>query len=264
MDDTSISPPPSLSAPSLAGLAGASHGFFTRVGGVSGGIYASLNCGFGSSDDRAAVAENRRRAAAALGIAPERLVTAYQVHGSDVATVTGPWRPGDGPRADGMASRTPGIALGVLAADCAPVLFCDPVAGVIGACHAGWRGALAGITDATIGAMTALGARSARVRAALGPCIAQPSYETGAEFRDAFLAADARNDAFFVAADRAGHFRFDLPGYVLARLEGAGLDRVERIALDSCAEESRLFSYRRSCLRGEADFGRGLSAIALL
>jgi YfiH family protein len=239
------------------------HGFFTREGGVSGGFYASLNCGLGSGDDPAAVAENRRRAAAALGVAADGLVTAYQVHGIEVAVVDRPWNAAERPKVDALVSRTPGVALGVLAADCAPVLFADPEAGVIGACHAGWRGALAGIVEATVAAMEDIGARRPDIRAALGPCIAQPSYEVGPEFRDTFRAADPANDGFFVAGARTGRFMFDLPGYVLDRLARARLGSVASLALDTCAEEARLFSYRRSTLKGERDFGRGLSAIAL-
>jgi len=264
MDDTATSLPPALEAEPLAALAGVRHGFFTRAGGVSGGIYASLNCGLGSGDDPAAVAENRRRAARALGVAADHLITAYQVHGTDVATVDRPWQPDERPKVDGLVSRTAGIALGVLAADCAPVLFADAEAGVIGACHAGWRGALSGIVEATVAAMVRLGADRARIGAALGPCIAQKSYEVGPEFRANFVAADATNSAFFIDSVRAGRFMFDLPGYVLGRIARAGLARIGHVALDTCTEETRLFSYRRTTLRGEADFGRGLSAIALV
>ena len=174
------------------------------------------------------------------------------------------WQSDERPKVDGMVTRTPGIALGVLAADCAPVLFADADAGVIGACHAGWRGALSGIVDATVIAMVRLGADRARIRAALGPCIAQKSYEVGAEFRANFIAADAANAAFFIDSARAGHFMFDLPAYVLGRIAREGLAHIGHVALDTCTEETRLFSYRRTTLRGEADFGRGLSAIALV
>ena len=263
MDDTAYPPPPALEAAPLAGADGVRHGFFTREGGVSRGLYSSLNCGLGSGDDPKAVAENRRRAAAALGVAADGLVTAYQVHGTDVAAVERPWSASDRPKVDGLVSRTPGIALAVLAADCAPVLFADAHAGVIGACHAGWRGALAGVVEATVAAMERLGADRAAIRAAVGPCIGQPSYEVGPDLRDAFFTGDAGSARFFVAGARPGRFMFDLPGYVLDRLRRAGLGMIDAIALDSCAEEARLFSYRRSTLRGEGDFGRGLSAIAL-
>lgn len=263
MDDTATAFPPALEAEPLAGVEAVRHGFFTRAGGVSGGLYASLNCGLGSGDDPAAVAENRRRVAHAVGVDGDSLLTAYQVHSADVIAVERPWAADERPKVDGMVTRTPGIALGVLAADCAPVLFADPEAGVVGACHAGWRGAFAGIVEATVAAMERLGAHRDRVRAGLGPCIAQQSYEVGAEFRTNFIAADPANATFFIDSTRAGHFMFDLPSYVLGRIARAGVARIGHVALDTCAEETRLFSYRRTCLRGEGDFGRGLSAIAL-
>lgn len=259
-------PPPAIEAieaPELAGLDGVRHGFFTREGGTSDGIYASLNCGFGSNDDRAHVAANRARAATAIDAAPDALVTAYQVHGTDVAVVETPWPPGAAPRADGMVTTRPGIALGVLTADCAPVLFADRANAIIGACHAGWRGALAGIVEATVAAMERLGARRDEIGAAVGPCIGRASYEVGAEFPQPFLDHDEANRKFFVAAERAGHFMFDLEGYVHARIRDAGLAGAGRAGLDSCAEAHRLFSCRRATLRGEPDFGRGLSAIVL-
>ena len=240
------------------------HGFFTRQGGVSEGIFASLNCGFGSADDDARVAENRRRAVAALGLAPERLVTCYQSHSAAAVTVEQPWRLEDRPRADAMVTRRPGIALGVLSADCAPVLFADAAAGVVGAAHAGWRGALGGVLDATVAAMTELGAGPARIVAAVGPCIGWASYEVGPEFPAPFLAEDAANAAFFIPAERAGHHRFDLPGYVARRLARLGLGEVGRSGGDTAAEPDRFFSYRRSRLLGEGDYGRALSAICLV
>ena len=239
------------------------HAFFTRQGGVSEGVFASLNCGFGSRDDRASVARNRELAAERLGLESDRLVTCHQIHGTDVVTVTSPWAYADSPRADAMVCRTPGIALGVLAADCAPILLVDPAAGVIGAAHGGWRGALAGVAEATVGAMTRLGARPEHIRAVVGPCIAQPSYEVGPEFRDAFIAVSPENAGFFRIAARDGHFRFDLPGFLLHRLGKLGLAAVEHTGHDTAAEEDLFFSYRRACLRGERDYGRGLAAIAL-
>ena len=241
----------------------ARHAFFTRRGGVSEGQFASLNCGFGSRDERDKVARNREVAAGQLGLSADRLVTCLQIHGADVVTVTEPWAYPQNPRADAMVSRTPGIALGVLAADCAPILFLDPAAQVIGAAHGGWRGALAGVAEATVAAMTGLGARPERIRAAVGPCIAQASYEVGAEFNDAFVAAEPANADFFVSAPRAGHFLFDLPGYLLGRLKRLGLAAAEHTGHDTAAEEDLFFSYRRACLRGERDYGRGLAAIAL-
>ena len=239
------------------------HAFFTRRGGVSEGLFAALNCGLGSGDDRARVAQNRARAASQIGVAPDRLVTCYQVHGTAVITVERPWRAEAAPRADAMVTTEPGIALGVLAADCAPVLFADAEAKIVGAAHGGWKGALAGVMEATVAAMVRLGARPERIRAGIGPCIAQPSYEVGAEFRDRFIAAAPDNAGFFVAAARDGHFRFDLPGYIAARLGRLGLAAVEQTGQDTAADASRFFSYRRACLNGERDYGRGLAAIAL-
>lgn len=250
--------PAPLAAASLAGLP---HGFFTRRGGVSGGIYASLNCGPGSQDDPAAVAENRARVAAYLG-ATSGLATLYQVHGTEVVTAGPGYDPGQRPKADGIVTATPGLALGVLAADCTPILFADATAGVIGACHAGWRGALAGVTDATIAAMEALGAARPRIRAAVGPTIRQASYEISDPFRDSFLQAAADNGRFFAAGRRPGHWQFDLPGYVTMRLQRAGI-AAEDLGLDTCADPQRFFSYRRTTLAGESDYGRQISAILL-
>jgi purine-nucleoside/S-methyl-5'-thioadenosine phosphorylase / adenosine deaminase len=242
---------------------GIRHAFFTRKGGVSEGLFASLNCGFGSGDAEASVIENRRRAAAALDLAAEQLVTCHQVHSPQVVVVERPWRREDRPRADAMVTRVSGVALGILSADCAPVLFADPAARIVGAAHAGWRGAVGGVLEATVAAMTKLGATPQGISATVGPCIAQASYEVGPEFPAPFLADDAANAAFFVPAPRAGHFLFDLPGYVARRLARLGLARVARTGGDTAAEPERFFSYRRSCLRREPDYGRGLSAIAL-
>ena len=242
---------------------GIRHGFFTREGGVSDGIFTSLNCGFGSNDEAAKVAENRRRAMAALGLAPDRLAICQQIHSPDVVTVEAPWRNEDRPRGDAMVTRRPGVALGVLTADCAPVLFADPEARIIGAAHAGWRGALTGVLEATVKAMEALGAVKARIRAGIGPCIAQGSYEVGPEFPAPFLAEDAAHARFFHAAPRAGHFLFDLAGYAAHRLGRLSLARIEQTGGDTAAEAERFFSYRRSCLRKEPDYGRELSAICL-
>ncbi len=238
------------------------HAFFTRDGGAGSGIYASLNCGFGSDDDHDVVSENRARAMALMARSADDLVTAYQVHSADVVEVTETWAPDAAPQVDGMVTRTPGVALGILTADCAPVLFADADAGVVGAAHAGWKGALGGVMDATLGAMVRLGAAPDRVTAVVGPCIAQASYEVGAEFRDTFVANDAANGHFFAAGVRDGKFQFDLPGYAAARLRGLGV-AVELIERDTCAEEDAFFSYRRATLRGEPDYGRGLSAIFL-
>jgi len=239
------------------------HAFFTRQGGVSRGLFASLNCGWGSGDDLKAVARNRAIAAAELGLAADRLVTCHQVHGTDIVRVERPWRREDNPHADGTVTKVPGIALGVLAADCAPVLFADREAGVIGAAHGGWRGTLAGVMEAAVDAMVALGADRQRIRAGIGPCIAQPSYEVGPEFPGNFTARDADSVRYFIPASRPGHFLFDLPGYIAFRLQRLGLAAVERAAHDTAANEDLFFSYRRACLRGERDYGRGLAAIAL-
>jgi YfiH family protein len=247
----------------LAESSDVAHGFFTREGGVSGGIYASLNCGLGSGDDKTMVRENRRRALEQLGLGADRLRTVYQVHGTAVWTIEN--AAGPAPKAaDAVATRLRGIALGILTADCAPVLLADAEAGVIGAAHAGWKGALTGILEAAVAAMEALGAERTRVSAAIGPCIAQESYEVGPEFPQPFLDEDRANDAYFVASQRPGHFQFDLAGYVSARLERLGLGEVAAVAADTCTEESRFFSYRRTCHRREPDYGRQISMIALL
>jgi polyphenol oxidase len=254
--------PTPLLADHLAALAGMRHGFFTRHGGVSQGDYASLNCGLGSRDDRAAVAENRARVARFLGA--ESLITAHQVHSATAVIVEKPWRVGERPRADAIVTATPGIALGVLTADCAPVLFADPQAGVVGAAHAGWRGALAGVLEATLAAMEQLGASHARIEAAVGPCIAQPAYEVGFEFEHAFLAADGESARFFARPDglEASRPHFDLPGYARHRLARAGVP-ARTLAPCTYAEAEDFFSYRRSQARKEADYGRQISAIVL-
>jgi len=248
--------PPFLTAEALGGVR---HAFFTRQGGVSAGIYAALNCGFGSGDAREAVAQNRERARAALDASA--LNTVHQVHGVVVVEVDAVWDPLQAPKADAMVTRTPGVALAALAADCAPVLFADPRAGVVASAHAGWRGALAGVTDAAVAAMERLGARRADIRAAVGPCIAQASYEVGPELRAAF--EKMGSDPIFFAANAAGRFQFDLKGYVAARLRAAGLAEVEVLPVDTYADAARCFSYRRATHRGEPDYGRLLSCVAL-
>lgn len=237
------------------------HGFLGRRGGISTGAVASLNVGHGAQDDPLAVAENRRRAAAA--VAPSaRLVTLYQVHSAECVAVADPWPEDARPEADALVTDRPGLVLGILTADCAPVLFADAAAGVVGAAHAGWKGAIGGVTDATIAAMEALGARRDRIVAAIGPCIAQPSYEVDATFRDRFLAAGAGNAAFF-AAGRPDHYQFDLEGYVAERLRRAGIAQVARSRVDTYAEEQRYFSFRRATHRGEPSYGRQISLVAL-
>lgn len=237
------------------------HGFFGRPGGVSTGVYAGLNCGPGSGDSFDAVIENRRRAMAELGGAA--LVTCYQVHSATCVTVTTPWQIGDAPHADAMATNRTGVALGILTADCAPVLLADAEAGVIGAAHAGWKGAIGGVTDSVIATMEALGATRRSIAAVVGPCIAQASYEVDGAFRERFVTADAGNDAFFRAGTRDGHFHFDLESYVVRRLADAGVGDILPLQADTYADEAAFFSFRRATHRGEKDYGRDLSAILL-
>tara|TARA_R110002167_G_scaffold14871_1_gene59826 strand:+ start:448 stop:1227 length:780 start_codon:yes stop_codon:yes gene_type:complete len=239
------------------------HGFFTRRGGVSDGIYASLNCGYGSDDSGAAVTENRARVAGAMRVATPAVLTVHQYHSAETVTAREPWLPAAAPKADALVTDRAGLALSILTADCAPVLLADAEAGVIGAAHAGWRGALTGILESVIAAMQTLGARREAIAAAVGPCIAQPSYEVGAEFRAAFTDAAAGNAGYFQPSDRAGHFRFDLPGYVGDRLRANELGEVEVLGIDTYAEADDFFSYRRTTHRGEPDYGRQISVISL-
>jgi YfiH family protein len=239
------------------------HGFFTRRGGVSSGSFDSLNCGFGSGDAPGMVARNRAIAMQRLGFSPDHLVTCYQVHSNTVVTVEKPWRHDAAPRADGLVSGVSGITLGILTADCAPILLEDATAEVIGAAHGGWRGALCGIVEATLDRMEALGGKRARIRAAIGPCIGPASYEVGPEFRERFLGDDPASAARFAPARRERHFLFDLPGYVEDRLARAGIMDIERAGNDTVAEDALFFSYRRACLRREPVYGRLLSAIGL-
>lgn len=255
--------PDPLRSPVLDDFAprGIRHGFFTRRGGVSDGIYAGLNVGTGSRDDPRRVAENRRRVSSWIGTGPERLITVHQVHSPDAVIVEGPF-PGDRPRADAMVTDRPGLALGVLAADCGPILYADPHARVIGAAHAGWKGALTGVLEATIEAMERLGARREQMTAVLGPSISQDNYEVGPEFFERFTAAQPASADFFTASGKPGHFMFDLNGYTMRRLEAAGVDAYR---LDRCtyADEELFFSYRRTTHRAEPDYGRQISAIVL-
>ena len=251
-----------LTAPALAG-AGVRHAFFTRQGGASTGLYSSLNGGTGSKDDPAAVAENRARMARVLGVTPDRLLVPFQVHSADAVAVTQPWPAGERPRVDGIVTATRGLALGVTGADCGTILLADPGAGIVGAAHAGWGGALGGVLEATIAAMEHLGARRDAVIAALGPTIGPRSYEVGPEYRERFLAASDDHIRFFTPSAKAGHFMFNLPGFIGMRLERAGVASFENLGLDTYADPARFFSYRRSVHRGEADYGRLVSAIAL-
>ncbi|MFC0409560.1 peptidoglycan editing factor PgeF [Roseomonas elaeocarpi] len=249
-----------LVSPALAGLP---HGFFTRRGGVSQGGFASLNCALSGADDPGDVAENRALAMQAIGLEPASLVGLHQVHGAAVVTLRGPLTTGDRPKADGMVTDRPGLALGIITADCGPVLFADAEAGVVGACHAGWRGAVAGVCEAVLDAMERIGARRERVTAVLGPCIRQLSYEVGDDLRDAVLPSLEEAEAFFAPGHRPAHWQFDMAGYIAARLERAGTGLVRVIEADTCADEARFFSYRRRTLRGEGPIGHQLSAIAL-
>jgi polyphenol oxidase len=251
-----------LQAQSLT-LTGIRHAFFTRAGGVSDGLYASLNGGTGSNDDATKVAENRARMAAALGVEPHRFLTLYQIHSPNVVVAETPWPAGERPRADAIVTRMRALAIGVTTADCGPVLLAEPQAGVIGAAHAGWRGALSGVIEATIEAMTRLGAIRENIRAAVGPMIRQPSYEVGPDLIARFAAEDRASSRFFTAAARDGHAQFDLGGYVAARLKRAGIGHVEDLGLCTYADPSRFFSYRRTTHRAEADYGRHVNAIAM-
>ncbi|MBL6852560.1 MAG: peptidoglycan editing factor PgeF [Alphaproteobacteria bacterium] len=236
------------------------HGFFGRTGGVSDGIYASLNCGPGSGDGQDHVAENRRRVREALGA--DGLNTLYQVHSPNVAIVTGPWD-GAPPQADAMVTAVPGLAIGILTADCAPVLLADADARVVGAAHAGWKGAIGGVIENTLTRMESLGARRGRVAAAIGPCISQDNYEVGPEFIVRFVTDDPANARFFAPGARADHHMFDLEGYVVDRLRAASVDRIETLGACTYARDADFFSFRRTTHRGEKDYGRQISTIVL-
>jgi polyphenol oxidase len=245
-------------------LPGIRHAFFTRHGGVSGGLYASLNGGIGSRDNPAHVTDNRTRMASALGVEPRRLLTAYQIHSPHVVVAEEPWTPDARPRADAVVTRARSLAIGVTTADCGPILFADAPAGVIGAAHAGWRGALAGIVEATVDAMERLGAGRAKIHAVLGPMIRQSNYEVGPDLMARFSAADSASDRFFRPASRDGHALFDLAGYIATRVARAGIRHVEDLGLCTYADPERFFSFRRSTHRAEADYGRHVNAIALI
>ena len=252
--------PECLTAPALA----APHGFFTRRGGVSTGPYASLNCSLSGGDDPAHVRENRARVARSLGLTPDRLVGLTQVHGAEVATVAAPWPEGAGPRADAMVTRMPGIGLGIITADCGPVLLHDPQAGVIGAAHAGWRGAVAGIVEATVAAMVALGAEAGRITAAIGPCIGPYSYEVAADLREpVLLAGPSGAEKCFRNGARPDRWLFDLAGYIRLRLAAAGVAQVQIVGVDTFADPDRFFSHRRRTLNNEGPIGHQMSAITL-
>ena len=250
-----------ITAPGLEGSAGIRHGFFTRHGGVSQGIYASLNCGLGSRDEAAAVRENRARVAAHLQAAS--LVTAHQIHSPTALVVTRAWPESERPRADALVSATRGIALGVLAADCTPVLFADPVAGVVGAAHAGWRGAIGGVLESTIAGMESLGARRDDIRAAVGPCIGPDAYEVGWDFEREFLQCDGDSRSFFTRPTPEARPHLDLPAYALHRLQRAGVGHAASCTACTYTHADDFFSYRGSQARGDVDYGRQISAIVL-
>ena len=240
------------------------HAFFTREGGVSEGIYESLNGGIGSNDAPDRVRENRARMAAALGVVPTHLVSCYQIHSPNVIVAEQPWTRENAPRADAIVTRVTGLAIGVTTADCGPILFADGEAGIVGAAHAGWKGALTGVLEATIAAMEKLGAQRERISAAIGPLIRQPNYEVGAEFVDRFTAEDSANARFFAPAAREAHAMFDLPDYIKSRLERAEIQGVEDLGLCTYAQPARFFSYRRTTHLAEPDYGRHVNAIALM
>jgi YfiH family protein len=252
-----------LKAKNLEALPGIRHAFFTRDGGVSTGVYEGLNGGTGSSDKPEHIVENRARMAAAVGVTPENFLTAYQIHSPDVVVAEKPWPQSERPKADAIVTKVPGLAIGISTADCGPVLFADPQARVLGAAHAGWRGAFGGVIESTLAAMEKLGADRSRVIAAAGPMISQPNYEVGQELVDRFVAADPANARFFVPASRPGHAMFDLPGYVVARLKAAGVRQVENLAVCTYGNPAQFYSYRRSTHRAEPDYGRHINAIAL-
>jgi YfiH family protein len=257
-----VSAAPFLTAESLR-IPGVAHGFFTRLGGISQGVYASLNGGVGSRDAPEAVSENRARIAAALGAAPERLAVPFQIHSPDAVAITEPWRPSARPQCDALVTATPGLALGVTGADCGMILFADQRARIIGAAHAGWKGALTGVIEATVTAMEGLGATRSEIVAALGPCIGPRSYEVGPEFVAGFEAAGDDTARYFAPSRRDGHSMFNLNAYIAERAARAGVGRFEDLGLDTYADEPRFFSYRRATHRKEPDYGRLLSVIVM-
>jgi hypothetical protein len=252
-----------IEAPELSSHSGVRHAFFTRCGGVSEGIYASLNGGLGSQDVPGRVAENRARMCAQLGLPPDRLVSLYQIHSAEVVTVEAPFAAAQRPKADAMVTRVPGLALGIATADCGPILFADPENGVVGAAHAGWKGALTGVIGATVAAMEALGARRHQIVAVLGPTISQTSYEVGPDFVARFRSDAPGMERFLAEGTRPGHAQFNLPGFILSRLAEAEVGEAAMLDLCTYADPERFYSYRRTTHRGEPDYGRLISAIAL-
>ncbi|MBS8260529.1 peptidoglycan editing factor PgeF [Roseibium polysiphoniae] len=243
--------------------AGIRHGFFTRNGGVSSGIYGSLNIGLGSDDDPEKVLENRKRVASRLDVEADRLVTPHQIHSPNVIAVEGPWAADTDRKADALVTNQHGVAIGIATADCGPVLFADTEAGVIGAAHSGWKGAVGGILENTLAAMEQLGATRSNVTAVLGPTISQKAYEVGPEFRDRFIAEKATSARYFIPSEQPDHHMFDLPGFIVDRLSDAGVGAVQDLGLCTYADEDKFYSYRRTTHRGEPDYGRLISAIVL-
>ena len=252
-----------IESDTLSALPGITHGFGTREGGVSSGIYSSLNCGAGSKDDRDNVTRNRERLAARLGASPQSLITPYQIHSADAVAVDEPWALGEAPKADGVVTCKPNLAIAISTADCVPVLFADSQAKVVGAAHAGWQGALSGVLEATIKQMEHLGAQRSQICASIGPAISQSAYEVGEEFEARFLEQNSENARFFSREHDESRSYFDLTGYVAARLQKARINLVENMRHCTYLDETRFFSYRRSCHRDEPDYGRQISAIMI-
>jgi polyphenol oxidase len=252
-----------IEAAGLGTIAGVRHGFFTREGGHSQGLYASLNCGLGSGDDLVTVRRNRQAVAAALGAEPEKLLSVFQLHSNTVIQANEPWDENARPKGDAIVTRRPGIAVAILTADCAPVLMADTTVGIVAAAHAGWKGAIGRVLESTIDEMERLGGHRRHIVAAIGPTISQRAYEVGEDFRDRFLTSEPGNARFFVDSDRPLHYRFDLPAYAAFRLEALGLQQVEVIEACTYTEEQRFFSYRRATHRGETDYGRQISVVML-
>jgi YfiH family protein len=258
MTDTAM-----LQAQSLSKLPGIRHGFFTRHGGVSAGVYESLNGGTGSEDAPVNIAENRARMAKSLGVAPDRFLTCYQIHSPQVVVAEAPWPAAERPRADAIVTKVPELAIGVSTADCGPILFADAEARVIGASHAGWRGALTGVIEATVTAMEKLGAARQRIIAAAGPMIRQPNYEVGQDMMDRFVSIEPNTVRFFKKGERPEHFMFDLGGFIASRLRRARVEQIEDLGHCTYADPAQFYSYRRTTHRSERDYGRHINAIAL-
>lgn len=239
------------------------HGFFTRIGGISQGVFSGMNCAFSSGDDPEHIAINREKVAEALDVAPENLLTLKQIHSAKVVTVAQNWTHQTAPQADALVTNQKGVAIGILTADCAPVLLADKKERIIGAAHAGWKGALGGVIENTVAAMEKLGAARGNIVAAIGPCICAASYEVSADFDKPFLEQDAQNAQFFKPAGRDGHLMFDLPAFVTHRLRAAGIETVLDTQQDTLPNETAFYSYRRTCQRGEKDYGRQISAIVI-